>query len=129
MEEKNTTPTNCTDHMANERTFLAWMRTSLGIMAFGFVVEKFALFLKQIGYFYGNHGQIPSAIHSGYSSIFGCLLIGLGALIGLLSFFKYKKDETHINENTYQSSSALAILLTVSVVLIGIFLMSYLIGT
>jgi uncharacterized membrane protein YidH (DUF202 family) len=29
-------------HMANERTFLTWIRTSIGIMAFGFVVEKFA---------------------------------------------------------------------------------------
>jgi uncharacterized membrane protein YidH (DUF202 family) len=28
-------------HMANERTFLAWIRTSIGIMAFGFVIEKF----------------------------------------------------------------------------------------
>ena len=35
-------------HMANERTFLAWIRTSIGIMAFGFVVEKFALFIKQM---------------------------------------------------------------------------------
>lgn len=39
---------NARDHMANERTFLAWIRTSIGIMAFGFVVEKFALFIKQI---------------------------------------------------------------------------------
>jgi putative membrane protein len=29
--------------MANERTFLAWIRTGIGIMAFGFVVEKFGL--------------------------------------------------------------------------------------
>ena len=33
-------------HMANERTFLAWIRTSIGIMAFGFVVERFALHPK-----------------------------------------------------------------------------------
>ena len=37
--------------MANERTFLAWIRTSIGIMAFGFVVEKFALFHKKISIF------------------------------------------------------------------------------
>ena len=29
---------NVSDHLANERTFLAWIRTSIGIMAFGFVV-------------------------------------------------------------------------------------------
>ena len=36
-------------HMANERTFLAWIRTCIGIMAFGFVIEKFIIFLD-----YGN---------------------------------------------------------------------------
>ena len=37
------------DHMANERTFLAWIRTSLGIIAFGFVIERFGLFIRQMG--------------------------------------------------------------------------------
>ena len=46
-------------HMANERTFLAWIRTSIGIMAFGFVVEKFALFLKQISYLMGKEVAPP----------------------------------------------------------------------
>jgi len=36
------------DHAANERTFLAWVRTSIAIMAFGFVIEKFDLFLKAL---------------------------------------------------------------------------------
>ena len=40
------------DHMANERTFLAWVRTSIAIMAFGFVVEKFALFIREITIFF-----------------------------------------------------------------------------
>ncbi len=34
------------DHAANERTFLAWVRTAIAIMAFGFLVEKFDLFLE-----------------------------------------------------------------------------------
>ena len=33
------------DHAANERTFLAWVRTAIAVMAFGFVIEKFDLFL------------------------------------------------------------------------------------
>jgi putative membrane protein len=33
------------DHAANERTFLAWVRTGIAVMAFGFVVEKFNVFL------------------------------------------------------------------------------------
>ena len=37
---------NFGDHSANERTFLAWVRTSIAVMAFGFLVEKFDLFLE-----------------------------------------------------------------------------------
>ena len=33
------------DHAANERTFLAWIRTGIAVIAFGFVVEKFNLFM------------------------------------------------------------------------------------
>ena len=34
------------DHAANERTFLAWVRTAIAVMAFGFIIEWFDLFLK-----------------------------------------------------------------------------------
>jgi putative membrane protein len=36
------------DHAANERTFLAWVRTAIAMMAFGFVIERFDLFLKYV---------------------------------------------------------------------------------
>jgi putative membrane protein len=37
---------NFSDHAANERTFLSWVRTAIAVMAFGFLVEKFDLFLQ-----------------------------------------------------------------------------------
>jgi putative membrane protein len=37
---------NFSDHSANERTFLAWVRTAIAVMAFGFLVERFDLFLE-----------------------------------------------------------------------------------
>ena len=119
-------------HMANERTFLSWIRTSVGIMAFGFVVEKFSLFVKQMSYFFGktplSEGVIEQAhTGSGYSSIFGALLIGLGALMGVLAFIRYKKVEKQIDEDTYHPSLILDILLTLSILAIGIFLIIYLI--
>ena len=45
---------NASDHLANERTLLAWVRTCIGIMAFGFVVVKFSLFIKQISLVLGK---------------------------------------------------------------------------
>lgn len=111
-------------HMANERTFLAWIRTSIGIMAFGFVVEKFALFLKHVSCLLGK--EITPHPSKGYSSFLGISLILLGALMGLLAFIRYKKVEKQIDQDTYQPSLLLDILLTISILVIGIFLAIYL---
>ncbi|MEN6507210.1 MAG: DUF202 domain-containing protein [Smithella sp.] len=115
-------------HMANERTFLAWIRTSIGVMAFGFVVEKFALFIKQMSLILGN-ANIENALppSHGYSAIVGIFLVGLGTLMGLLAFVRYRKVEKQIDEDTYQPSSMLDLLLTLSVLAVGIFLVVYLI--
>ncbi|MFZ3091408.1 MAG: DUF202 domain-containing protein [Nitrospirota bacterium] len=123
-DKKSRKVSNRRVHMANERTFLAWIRTSIGIMAFGFVVEKFALFVKQMSYFLGKEISPPS---SGYSSIFGIFLVALGALMGVLSFIRFKKVERQIEEDTYRPSLILDILLTISVLAIGIFLVIYLV--
>ncbi len=121
---------NRTDHMANERTFLAWIRTSIAIMAFGFVVEKFALFVRQLSSLLEKPGIPEShAIHlpAEYSSLFGIFLVGLGAIMGVLSFIRYKKVEKEIEEDTYRSSLLLDTLVTISILVVGIFLIFYLI--
>ena len=131
-EKKTSRIQNRRVHMANERTFLSWIRTSIGIMAFGFVVEKFAIFIKQVEYLLGRTGYDkipvePSQTGHGYSSIFGILLVGLGALMGVLAFVRYKNIEKQIDENTYKPSLLLDILLTISISVVGIFLIIYLI--
>ncbi len=121
-------------HFANERTVLAWIRTSIGIMAFGFVVEKFGLFVKQVSYFLGKSGHLPAGEavpqlppSPGYPSILGILLVGLGAVMALLAYIRYKKVEKQIDEDRYQPSAILDALLTLSVLGVAIFLIIYLV--
>jgi putative membrane protein len=123
-------------HLANERTFLAWIRTSIGIMAFGFVVEKFALFIKQMSYLLGRSareglglpGEIPREFLShGYSSFLGIFLVGLGAIIGMLAFVRFKRVEKQIDDDTYRPSTILDIMLAIAVLSIATFLIVYLI--
>ena len=64
------------DHAANERTFLAWVRTAIAIMAFGFVVTKFDLFLKVATQ--SLHLQSPSTGREFIGTTAGMLLIVLG---------------------------------------------------
>ena len=117
---------NRSDHMANERTFLAWVRTSIAIMAFGFVVEKFALFIKGLEYSFEKPNTYSVAPHSlGSSTIFGMILVATGALIGVLAFVRYKKVEREIFEDTYRPWIMLDILVALLILVIGIFLTFY----
>ena len=127
-ERKSAKVRNRRVHMANERTFLAWVRTSIGIMAFGFVVEKFALFIKKMGYFFEKSNIQEAAPTSvGYSSIFGIVLVAMGAAIGLLAFIRYKKVEREIDEDTYRPSLILDTLIALGILVIGIFFVVYMI--
>jgi putative membrane protein len=123
-KSKGKKPENRRVHMANERTFLAWIRTSIAIMAFGFVVEKFSLFVKQIGYYLGKEAAPPAPEHS---SLIGVLLVGLGVVMGVLAFIRYKTVEKQIDEDAYRPSAILSVLLFLSVLAIGVFLLLYLI--
>jgi putative membrane protein len=111
-------------HLANERTLLAWIRTSIAVMAFGFVVVKFSLFLKQIAYLVGKGIAVPKG---GYSSTIGTLIVALGAIILLLSYIKYKQVERRLLADSYRPSSKLAFKLTVTILVMSVLLILYLI--
>jgi len=111
-------------HMANERTFLAWIRTCIGIMAFGFVIEKFIIFLD-----YGNtasgHGLFDEHQYVTFLSIF---LVSLGAAAGLLATYRFRKTEKQIMEDTYHPSIVADILVAILLASIGILMVIYLIN-
>lgn len=115
---------NPSDHLANERTFLAWIRTSIGIMAFGFVVVKFSLFVKQISLILGKENIIQS---KGYSGIMGIALVAVGSLTAVFSYTRYKQTEKQLNNGYYKQSSLLITILTALIFLVSVFLVVYLI--
>lgn len=121
--QKNQTESSPRDHLANERTFLAWVRTGIAIMAFGFVVVRFSLFIKQLSIALNETLLLPN---KGYSAIIGISLVGLGAVMTLLAYVRYKNIEKQLKNNSYFPSGVLSLLLTVCVLLVGIFLVLYL---
>src|ERR687885_1337576 len=60
-----------TQFLANERTFLAWLRTSIAIIGLGFVVARFSLFLREFGFVIsqGSGHTNSSASQGPYSSL------------------------------------------------------------
>ena len=115
-------PAGAADHLANERTFLAWIRTSIALMGFGFVIVKFALFIRQISFALGE--KTPQG--KGYSAIIGVTMVALGALMATLAYVRYRKIEKQLNNNTYFPSKWLSALVTFSIIIGAVLLVLYL---
>jgi putative membrane protein len=115
---------SATDHLANERTFLAWIRTAIAIMAFGFVVVKFSLFIKQLTLLFSDRPIVVPA--KGYSGLIGIGFVVLGAIVCILSYLQYKRTERQLNTNSYSSKSPLVFWLTIVLLIGSIFLVLYL---
>ncbi len=118
-------PGSPNDFLANERTFLAWIRTSIGIMAFGFVVEKFSLFVKQLTMIIGSEKIIQPQGNSN-SALIGILLVAAGAITIILSYIRYRLTEKRLREGTFKHSSLLLTVITTFIFIISILLIGYL---
>jgi putative membrane protein len=72
--------------LANERTFLAWVRTSIAVMSLGFVIARFSLWMREVSV--RLNPQIP--VHRlGISAPLGECMIGAGALLTLFAAWRY----------------------------------------
>ncbi len=71
-------------YFAAERTLMAWIRTALGLMALGFVIDRFGLVLRQLG------GQAARAAYpNAFSFWAGTLLVVIGALMAGVAAIRY----------------------------------------
>jgi len=113
-----------TDHLANERTFLAWMRTGLATIAFGFVVERFGLLLRELG-IKTNTNIIPAHL----SSVFGIALTVLGVIMMIVALLNFLHNRRSIDAEQFHPHTSFAILLTILASLVGILLAIYLLLT
>lgn len=114
-----------TDHLANERTFLAWMRTGLATITFGFVVERFGLLLRELGI---KSTLVPVlSIH--YSSLIGVTLTLLGVMMIAIALVNFLHIRRAIDREQFHPPAVFAIVLTILACLIGILLAGYLLFT
>jgi putative membrane protein len=82
------------DHAANERTFLAWVRTAIAVMAFGFLVERFDLFLEIAA---KSAGVRPPAGGQLLANVAGLALIALGGATMVIAIVRFRRTSIAID--------------------------------
>jgi putative membrane protein len=115
------------DHAANERTFLAWVRTAIAIMAFGFLVEKFDLFLRIASQSLATRTR-PGGGSQIVGNVAGLLLIVLGGAMMVLATIRFRRIASDIDAKEARRSTGawLDITLVALLVTLGVTLFVYL---
>jgi inner membrane protein YidH len=110
------------DHLANERTFLAWVRTSVAIVVFGFAIGRFAIALRQLARF---QGQVSKS--TGLSVWMGMISILGGVAMVVAGLLRYRKTRALLDQGKFEPAGFIVDLVTILTVLFGLALAGYLI--
>ena len=108
------------DHAANERTFLAWVRTGIAVIALGVVIEKFNLFLLTFVAYAGDAAhRLPAAKTSaGLGHYEGLALIFGGVALLVLSTIRFARTTWRLDDAQTHSASNIRTELILSAVLV-----------
>lgn len=82
-------------YFAAERTFLAWIRTGLGLMGVGFAVSRFGLFLREL-----SAARLPAQT-TGLSLWSGVMLVGLGVIVTLSAVVRHFQLVRELRSGTW----------------------------
>lgn len=116
-------PNELRDHLANERTFLSWVRTAIAVVALGFVVAKSGILLREVGAGHVHAETARAGAAVGVALVFAGILI---AVLGAVRFWQIRGDIEH---GVVRFSPSLDVILATLVGVTGILLAIYLILT
>jgi putative membrane protein len=114
-------------YFAAERTFLAWVRTGLGLMGIGFAVSRFGLFLREMSATEaGSHLPVHG---TGLSLWSGVALVGLGVAVNIGAVVQHLRLVSDLRAGTWTPKvSASAVTLAVLLALVGLGMAVYLVS-
>ena len=120
-------PGSFSDHAANERTFLAWIRTAIAVMAFGFLVAKFNLFLQIAAESLARDGRPVRVPGGAYGGLAGILLIIVGIIMIAVAAVRFLRTGQAIDSPEQKTDAArVDVMLAGLMVVLGIALVAYL---
>ena len=114
--------TRGTEYLANERTFLAWIRTSVAVLSLGFLISRFSLWLHELAASVGGRIRPPSM---GASLWIGEAMMGFGGVLAVLAAMRYHAVHRGIERGRASADRGLVILVTAAVALLAVVMILY----
>jgi putative membrane protein len=115
-----------TEYLANERTFLAWIRTSIAVISLGFVVAKFSVWLRELALRLDPHAP---ATENGASLPIGLAMMALGGILALLAAWRYHRVNLAIERGEVKADRGLVILVTLMIAALAVVMIIYMLVT
>ncbi|PSB32471.1 YidH family protein [Stenomitos frigidus] len=106
------------EHQANERTFLAWLRTAIALIGFGFAIARFGLFLRELQSALTHQDVVPPSFLSSQS--IGIVLVVTGIVVIPLSVWRYNRVFSQIERGDYQPNHLIVWVTAGVVTILGI---------
>ncbi len=103
------------EHQANERTYLAWLRTSISLIGFGFAIARFGIFLQQLN---PTEPTLGTPFFS--SRLIGISLVGFGVFTIILAASRYNQAFNQIERGRYKPNRGAIWLLSAMVTALGL---------
>ncbi|MGQ4646827.1 DUF202 domain-containing protein [Lyngbya aestuarii] len=106
------------EHQANERTFLAWLRTSIALIGFGFAIARFGIFLRQIQIVVTQETASQHPIFN--SENLGVILVVFGIVAIALAAWRYDQVFWQIERGDYRPNRLIIWMTTGVVMILGL---------
>jgi putative membrane protein len=114
-------------YLANQRTFLAWLRTSVALIGLGFVVSRFGLFLRTITVGHSpSVTTLESSAHYSFSSLVGTAMVVLGIVFTGIALKNYLDTHKSIMKGSYLPKHVYIYLISISLIVLGAIIVAYL---
>ena len=109
------------DHLANERTFLAWIRTGIALVVFGFAIGRFAVAIREFLQLQERTSQSAGmTVWAGMVAMLG------GVILTLTGLFRYRRTRAQLEAGNFQPAGFVIDLVAILTALFGLALAAYL---